>query len=435
MHAPKSKKTKFDMYFLKKNRIFGVLYLLIFTGMVAWAFLQNTSRPVTRPARLAQSRAPRILNQPRTARATSDFRAVVDLCQLSAIMAKAAPISSKPGKITILHATHALRLWGRGPGLVSGRFSPHGEVDDLYVVAGPEILDILVSEEEFLKMYPASVPLLSRDSRGIKVRANGGSPSASETSNWPDCERHIDKNISVFGEIDLHSNFPASSEGKLGTISDMIRSSLWNFTPSQEIEFTCKAYLYYLETDTEWTTKRGISFDLKSLVKMQTRRNWAETSCAGTHICHNLALAMAIDRDEPFLGEELRNELANKLIEYSTALEKFQREDGSWPSGWMVGSEETRLSELEGERIARLRVAGHHLEWIAIAPPELRPKKDTIVKAIMYAQKEFAEWSYSDIKNSYPVITHGARALLLLSGRHSKDFTSYVNRALGPQVR
>jgi|SRR5579875_148173 len=83
------------------------------------------------------------------------------------------------------------------------------------------------------------------------------------------------------------------------------------------------------------------------------------------------------------------------------------------------------------EQLLSLTATGHHLEWVAIAPPDLRPPKAAIAKAIEGVlriwQKPgwFTSVAYSEC---YLDLTHLARALCLLLG--NTDPNALVRRTV-----
>jgi hypothetical protein len=106
-----------------------------------------------------------------------------------------------------------------------------------------------------------------------------------------------------------------------------------------------------------------------------------------------------------------------RLGEVIRLLEDRQESDGGWPADWAgVGRMDPSLG-WEGIPATRIRVTGHHLEWIAVAPKELRPSDASVSKAIRFLQETMSRTPGDTYYAYYNLMTHAARALVLFSGR------------------
>jgi hypothetical protein len=61
----------------------------------------------------------------------------------------------------------------------------------------------------------------------------------------------------------------------------------------------------------------------------------------------------------------------------------------------------------------QILVTGHQLEWLALAPEEVQPPRENIVRAGQWLAKTLLELDQKDLEAAYGPYTHAARALAL----------------------
>jgi len=61
-----------------------------------------------------------------------------------------------------------------------------------------------------------------------------------------------------------------------------------------------------------------------------------------------------------------------------------------------------------------IAVTGHHLEWIALAPPQFRPRRESVERAALALARLIPQQPPPTVANSYAPFSHAARALLLM---------------------
>jgi hypothetical protein len=61
----------------------------------------------------------------------------------------------------------------------------------------------------------------------------------------------------------------------------------------------------------------------------------------------------------------------------------------------------------------QLLVTGHHLEWLALAPDEVQPPRETIVRAGQWLARTLIEMDQQELTATYGPYSHAARALCL----------------------
>lgn len=370
---------------------------------------------------LSQPTQVAIRDFPRVIGASRRFSTVIDESLLRATLSRLEPLSSKPFPSVVM-ATHALRLWGAQAEFEEVPVVPPGFPSTMWRFSCPSLLAFLTDHKVFEKHFPGSQPLLRSTPYGISVRFKVGRIMDLPVETWPDCEAHLDKVASVFGELGLPAGYPISAPGKFGCIRDILIDSAMRFQPDQELEFSLKAYLYYFDLPAAWTTRHGRQVNLNDLLRSLAHRKMGEQAgaCVGTHVCHALALALRVDDEVPYLGNT-RNDLMDYLQLVSKRLERSQEPSGAWPADWALSGSGARLADVEGEVGSRMRSTGHHLEWIAMAPPSACPSDPAVEKAIRYVQQTLTEISGHGYYFSYTSLTHAAHALRMLSIETSSD--------------
>jgi hypothetical protein len=122
------------------------------------------------------------------------------------------------------------------------------------------------------------------------------------------------------------------------------------------------------------------------------------------------------DEQEKVLNEKARMAILNRLREFCHALEKSQAVSGYWDRSWHT---ELAVSEkIEKEEVEWVRSTGHHLEWLALAPPDIRPSPAHLTKALSFtirALKNVPRFQFSEAMVFNPY-SHAGRAVLLWSG-------------------
>ncbi len=102
-----------------------------------------------------------------------------------------------------------------------------------------------------------------------------------------------------------------------------------------------------------------------------------------------------------------------RLAEASALLANSQSVDGTWNGNWIAAGAKSKTNSSRWEA---LTATGHHLEWIVMAPPELRPPEDRIIKALAYLVA-FSKTLLSHQETDFFLpMSHAARAVCLLRG-------------------
>ena len=107
--------------------------------------------------------------------------------------------------------------------------------------------------------------------------------------------------------------------------------------------------------------------------------------------------------------------------------------DGRWESSWgKTGDSEFLWGD---DALDRIAITGHHLEWMALTPKDLRPSESLLKRAVLSLRKDVESLpplQSRSFKSLLPV-SHAARALALLRGEDG--FTFWRNSWKAEQLR
>jgi hypothetical protein len=124
-------------------------------------------------------------------------------------------------------------------------------------------------------------------------------------------------------------------------------------------------------------------------------------------------LFLLVDRHRPILAEPTRSAVIAELGQTSQRLEHVQLASGAWTLDWAKDDPPIASAWLPDDQTGPLlHATGHHLEWIALAPPELRPKEECIRKAVA--------WCFSELSALEPLKPgHGPDEALVCPTTHA----------------
>jgi hypothetical protein len=88
-----------------------------------------------------------------------------------------------------------------------------------------------------------------------------------------------------------------------------------------------------------------------------------------------------------------------------------QSSEGYWPGNWMDGADAEAKTDPKDKPSKKVIATGHHLEWLSIAPPELHPPREQILKAADWIIKNTTELPQSTIDQNYTFYSHVGKAL------------------------
>lgn len=346
----------------------------------------------------AERALPELRNEPLRVAPRCDEPAVVSDEQLHRVLVKLEPRLRGPHP-KINHVDHALRFWG-----------VEAEFDDPQCLSGREMRDLLLDNRQFAKAWEGeAAPLLIRDSRGVGVRTQQGAATAS----------HVDHTLAGLAEVGTPLDYPVRTPGGEATVRDLLLHSLRTFNLDQpEYEWSALAYELYLPPARRWFTYDGqeITFDL--LAERIMREPLSNGVCAGHHRLHALTMLLRVDEQEPVLSDQSRRRIVAHLQDATRRLIAHQHAQGYWDGDWPeVPASDERNDPTGADRLPhRILSTGHALEWWALAPPEVQPPRETVVRAGQWLVRTIDELDEQEVRNSYTFLTHAGRALALWRG-------------------
>lgn len=326
------------------------------------------------------------------------------------------------GKTPVGVLTHSLRLWGPNaqfPVRVFGEKMLPGLDSSLMIKS-------LFNHTEFLRNCSIGSPaLLMRSEYGIHALSNRDSVHFGS-----ELQAHVGQLIAMASEIGLPASFEVTTgSDSTGTIEEIVRDTAVRATRTGELEWITIALARYAQPGSiEWRNRfdQTVSFD--ALTEQLCDRPIGDGACGGTHIPYALTIMIRADAEKQLLSESTRDRARYYLQRLSKGLEDAQTKDGAWDFTW-PGHVPGGVSLLVPEeyRDALLQnyvITGHQLEWMALAPGDLRPSAESMRRAARYL---ITHWDYFARErlarewHVYNPTTHAARALWLVSGIPKTD--------------
>ena len=301
------------------------------------------------------------------------------------------------------HVEHALRTW-----------SIHSTFQDPSVVSGVEMKDFLVDHARFLASWgDEASPLLIDEPAGVSIRWGSQKGGSVHHDHW----------LASLTEAGIPLDEPVFAPSRRDMdINDVIQQSLRDFRlDEREVEWSAMAFGLWIPPVKQWKTTNGrvVSFDLMARRLIRGHKRYGV--CVGTHRVYSLMLLIRLDDQFDILSDSVRAEAYAYLERVRDLISVCQFEDGHWPANWMDGK--TALTNpQEIPEYKNVIATGHHLEWLAIAPKELHPPHEQIVKAAKWIIKNTTEHSEAEILQKYTFYSHVGNALALWRNTHAATF-------------
>ena len=149
------------------------------------------------------------------------------------------------------------------------------------------------------------------------------------------------------------------------------------------------------------------------------RQKYGQGVCFGNHRLYSLTVLLRLDDEKHLLTVTTRQNILAHLTEATRRLTENQHADGYWDRNWhdlKVTANDEDMA-LGGPLARRILSTGHALEWWAMAPTELHPPRETLVRASQWLVHEIERMSEKSIADNYTFLSHAGRALALWRGR------------------
>lgn len=372
--------------------VFLVVQAIVLGGGAIWAGTRLISLET-------EKQWPEFREKPLVVRPTYDLPQIVSDEQLQTVLHKLRP-RLKDSKPIINHVDHALRMWG-----LDAKFN------DPKCLSGLQLRNILLNHDQFKKAWGEKTPALLIDTpHGVKVRLQEGTHSMS----------HADHTLAVQAEIGTSLDHMVKTPAGETSLKALLDESLHDFSLNQvEYEWSVLTYLLFLGPEGPGRTGEGQRVTFGDMADRLMRQRLPEGVCFGNHRLFTLVIMLRLDDDfkHQVLTPEKRAEIIDFLKAQTNTLVKTQQPDGYWDENW-AGSEGT--SEVRGTTSVltnRILATGHALEWWAMAPEELHPPRETLVRAGQWLCRTIEELPDDKIRSNYTFLSHAGRALALWRGR------------------
>ena len=301
---------------------------------------------------------------------------------------------------------HALRLWG-----------PHAEFDDPRSPSGRQMLDFFLDDSVYRHFAGSKTPPLFVIGReGVSARAYEEDYAHRTTSSY-----HQDDLLATLAESGVPLDTPLITRDGESRVADLLTSSLRRFHPEQyEYEWSIISYARYAFPLETWRNKYGQRIDAQSLVTRLIDAPLPVGPCNGLHRLEAIALLYRVDEEAGgVLRPATRQRLLAQMRRVSGLLVQSQNSRGYWTRSWPRGPE---AAEDKGHDMGeRILVTGHHLEWLALAPREVLPPRENLVRAGQWLARTMLEIDTPVLRKRYGPFSHAARALSLWRGKQPYD--------------
>jgi hypothetical protein len=348
----------------------------------------------------------------------NDPRVVTDE-QLASVLARVLPPA---GPVNTNNLVHALRLWGpsaefdRQAGGVPGASA---------VLTGQQLRAYFLDDATFRRLAGDNAPPLfyrraadaerhrGRSSQKVEVRSFDDQMNDRQTSSY-----HTDDLLATLAEIGTPLEATLRMRDGDATVRDLLESALGRFHLEQlEVEWTAIAYARYVFPEPGWRNQYGQRIDVDQLVTRLVSQPPELGPCNGLHRLEALVVLARVDEQFTRLRPATRRAMLNYMEHASRQLVAAQAPEGYWTRQWPQGSAAVdSLASHPPTPHDKLLVTGHHLEWLALAPDEVQPPRETVIRAAQWLSRALVEMDERELSAAYGPYTHAARALCLWRG-------------------
>lgn len=355
---------------------------------------------------------PPLRNEPLTIKPQYNVPEIITDQQLRQILHKLRP-RLRGAKPKINFVDHALRFWG-----VEATFA------DPECLSGAEMRDMILNDSVFKNAWgDDSPPLLVINENGVAVRTQEGRATAS----------HVDHTLCTLAEVGVPLDYPIHTATGQNEVRAILEHSLREFSLNQlEYEWSALAYALYLPPVRQWRSTEGqeITFDVLADRIMRQRLN--QGVCLGNHRLHTLVMLLRVDDQVPILAESTRERIHEHLQDATRRLIASQHSTGYWIRSWPDGKPPTEAADETINTLPnRILGTGHVLEWWALAPQDVHPPREVMIRASQWLARTIEELDDEKVTEYYTFLTHAGRALALWRGDFPAAFLEHENEPTG----
>jgi hypothetical protein len=270
----------------------------------------------------------------------------------------------------------------------------------------------VLRRDEFKRTFPLSRPLVYRSPFGWEVRQRMLSQPRQ-----PEFEYHVDQFLAACAEVEAPLNLSIETESGAVTLGELLDASRLNFEKGQEGYWTLVAYCAYRPNETHWRNRFGEPCSYETMVEEILSQPLDEGSCGGTHKQYALAYLLSQPTVADLLPVDLQCRCKDYLRLSSDALRHSQLPNGAWSPAWAQDEIFNQSGPLVFTKADLVRITGHHLEWIGMAPPKVCPPQSSVATAIRFLAGELNRAKISTIQGDYCAYSHAACVLARIGSR------------------
>jgi hypothetical protein len=295
---------------------------------------------------------------------------------------------------------HALRLWG-----------PRAEFGDPKHPDGLAMLGYFLDDAQFRRIAGQSAPpLFSPSSDGVTVR-----PWTEDSPHRKTGAVHVDDLLATLAESGVPLSTPLVMRDGTAHVADLLHGAMRRYHRRQyEYEWSAISYARYLFPADRWSNRYGQPIDVAGLADELMEQPMPNGVCGGAHRLEALVILLRADDTHHTLPRRTRKKIIDYLARTSALLTASQTVEGYWNRNWYRGAESPAATD--GKRDTtydRILTTGHHLEWLALAPPEAQPPQEIIVRAGQWLARAMLAEDVKKLQQHYGPFSHAARALCL----------------------
>lgn len=369
---------------------FAASWLCIPGDRQAEVVARMTSRPVALDVQLADSVCAVV--EP-----FYDDAEVVSDDELGSVLKKIVPRFSRSHLRPNL-VEHALRTWGST--IV---------FNNPDAISGPQMTDFLTDTAKYMESWGQdNLPLMESTPEGIHVR--WGEDSSSSV--------HHDHTLAALTEARLPMDAPVYTNVRALQVRNVLEEALRDFRlDERETEWSAMSFTLWMapQNVSSWYNGQGRRIDFDMLAERLMRNHKRDGVCLGTHRVYSLMLLLRLNEQNG--GQLISAQSTVQIMEYlhttRTMIMASQSADGSWPANWTDGADAEAKADPKEKPSRRVIATGHHLEWLSIAPQELHPPREQILKAADWLVKNVTETSQTEIDQNYTFYSHVGKALAM----------------------
>ena len=281
-------------------------------------------------------------------------------------------------------------------------------------MSGVELRDTLIDHGQFLLSWNQETkPLLQDRPAGIAIRWDRSAGGSVHHDHW----------LASLTEAGISLDQPVYGPARRNmTINHVLQEALRDFQlDERETEWSAMAFGLWLPPTKTWKTTDGREMSFDRIAQRLLRGHKRFGVCSGTHRVYSLMLLIRLDDEFSILSKSVRQETYTHLERVRDLITVSQLPDGHWPSNWSAGKEAVE-APIEDDTYKQVIATGHHLEWLAIAPRELHPPHEQILKAADWIIKDTTEKTAQEILKHYTFYSHVGNALALWRGVRPAEF-------------